>query len=106
VYSNIALFSPKEVRAIIKYTVVLKDGVPYEVPVLDEETTYYAQKENDPTVYALKIIVRQCVVDWAPNDMVRMEGFMITKEGNLKTIAQYRLHSTELPVGILEVQDA
>ena len=90
---------------MIKYKVVPRDAVPYETPTLGEETTYHVQKQGDQTVESIEVMI-QLHTAWAPNDVIRVEGYMRTKSGLYGVIGLYRLHSTEADLGILEVQDA
>ena len=91
---------------MIKYTVVPRDGVAYDTPIYGEETTYHVRKQGDQDVQLIDVVIRLYVDDWAPNDVIRVEGFMRTQEGLCGVIGYYRLHSLEPDLGILEVQDA
>lgn len=89
----------------MKYRIVPKGNLPYEVPTSGEETTYHVQKQGDQTIESIEVVV-QLHTEWAPNDTVRIEGYMRTEAGLCGVIGLYRLHSIEADLGILEVQDA
>lgn len=90
---------------MIKYKIVPRDNLPYETPTAGEETTYHVQKQGDQTTTSIEVVI-QLHIKWAPNDVIRVEGYMRTETGLRGVIGFYRLHSIEADLGILEVQDA
>lgn len=90
---------------MIRFVVVPKDNTPYDTPTLGEEVTYQVHKQGDQTPHSIQVVIR-LQVDWAPNNVIRIEGFLRTAEGPCGVIGFYKLHSTESDLGILEIQDA
>jgi hypothetical protein len=98
------LYWPTKGDTLIRYVVVPKDNTPYASPTNGEETTYQVKEQNDQKVLAVQVVV-QLHTDWAPGNVIRIEGYVRTIEGTRGVIGYYKLHSTNHQLGILEIQD-
>ena len=96
-------------NTLIKLIVVPNNGKAYALPIEKEVAQYHVEEagsQKPARRYLLEVTINKVLPDWAPNGVIRVEGFTKKQGVTCGVIGFYQINSLKPQLGILEIQDA